>query len=150
MTTKWPFPTTMSEVINKIDDTITTGKDILSSLKDDWPFPTRAKVTGIAEPTQPITLTATQEGIKFVHFDEGDVVCTVAYRPCNPKKGLKMLEVAVSYKHPKDQFNRKIGARTAAERFLDGRTICVPLRGKTNFNTYWNLYHAFVVAADKQ
>ena len=149
MTTKWPFPTTMSEVINKIDDTITTGKDVLSSLKEGWPFP-KGAVTEISEPNEPVTLTATKERIKFVHFDYGDTVCTVAYRPCNFKKGLKMLEIAVAYKHPKDQYNKKIGARTAAQRFLDGRTVCMPLRGKSNEETYWNLYHAFVVAADEQ
>jgi hypothetical protein len=137
----WPFPTVMTE---KVMDTINT-------IKDEWVFPkSKSFIQEIAEATEPVTLTATKERIKFIHFNEDDVVCTVAYRPCNFTKGLKMLEVAVSYKHPKDQYNKKIGARNAAQRFLEGRTVCVPLRGKTNDETYWNLYHAFVVAADQQ
>lgn len=133
----------MSELVEGFKEAVTTTpKKVINS----WPFPTGSSFEEISKP-EPVTLTATKEGIKFIHFDEKGVACTVAYRPCNPTKGLKMLEVAVSYKHPKDQYNRKIGAQTAAQRFLDGHTVCVPLRGKSNEKTYWNLYHAFVVAA---
>ena len=151
--TKWPFPTTMSEVITTVDKTIT---ETIEDLKKAWPFP-KGTIT-ISEPqeevemTEPATLTATKKGIKFVHFDiDKKTCCTVAYRPCKPDTpGMKMLEVAVTYKHPKDQYNKKLGSMTAAGRFLNGRTICMPLRGRNNDETYWNLYHAFVVATDRQ
>lgn len=131
----WPFPhsSQVSNILNKIQE----ATDNLLTKKD-------TQLVKIAEPNEPPTLIATKERVKFVHFDNNNgTVCTVAYRPCNFTPGLKMLEVAVSYKHPKDQYSRKIGARVAAERFLNGRTVCMPLRGKNNDETYWNLYHAF-------
>lgn len=47
---------------------------------------------------------------------------TVAYRGTGD-----MVEVAVAIVHPKDKFVRKIGTRTAAEKFLAGETIKVPV-----------------------
>ena len=54
-----------------------------------------------------------------------------------------MLDLAVAYVHPKDQFNKKIGAMTAASRFLSGNYVTMPLRDKDNYVTYNNIVDAF-------
>ncbi len=66
--------------------------------------------------------------LSIVHFGpagqitEKDRSFTVAFRPSGD-----LVEVAVAIVHPKDKFVRKIGTRTAVEKFLAGETIKIPV-----------------------
>lgn len=117
--------------LNNFNSVTTTWKDEDAS----WPWP-----TGYPE-SKSITQTATEQGIKFIHVQHLERRCTIAYRPV--KHNGNMLDIAVAYVHPKDQFNKKIGAMTAASRFMSGRYVTMPLRNKDNYVTYNNIVDAF-------
>ena len=93
----------------------------------------------------PLTITeeATRYGVRFMHFMYTDAPCTVAYRPASSNKNCKMLEIAVAYKHPNDQYCKKTGASIAAERMLAGNSIFMPLRGRDNYDTMYQLNQVF-------
>lgn len=90
---------------------------------------------------KPITQQATEMGIKFYHQMWGHTRYTVAYRPVSERG--RMLEIALAYTHPKDQYCKRTGARLAAERFMDGKTVVMPLRGGSPEITYHNLASLF-------
>ena len=116
-----------------------------------WPFPTSKPVEVVeAFPNHEShmvrdTELATMHGVRFSHLFEPNVKggCTVAYKPLSDYRGSRMLECAVAYTHPKDTYCRKVGAELAAGRWLDGKTIVVPLRGKTNHETQYNIWRMF-------
>lgn len=66
--------------------------------------------------------------LSVVHFGPATKISprdrsfTVAFRPTGD-----LVEVAVSVVHPKDKFTRKIGTRTAVDKFLAGETIKIPV-----------------------
>ena len=53
---------------------------------------------------------------------------TLAWRSCNTHRNTRMVEVAVAYCHPDDNYVRKVGSRLAVDRFLAGNTVVVPAR----------------------
>jgi len=73
---------------------------------------------------------AKDEGIRLVHnqdFYAGGGF-TFAWRRCSEFSRDKMVEVAVSFCSPKDQFCRKIGASLTLYRFIEmGSTIMLPV-----------------------
>lgn len=92
-----------------------------------WPWPTSME----EQVTTAFTAKAVDMGVKFIHFKPTDYAkhpCTIAYRPIiNCKRGNgKMVEVAVTYLHPGEQYNKKRGAEIASERFLNGMTVTLP------------------------
>lgn len=108
-------------------------KDIVESTKFDFP------TSGLD--IKPITQQATEAGIKFFHQMYGKNRYTVAYRPVTENG--KMLEIALAHVHPKDQYSKRTGARLAAERFLDGKTVIMPLHNKNTCNFYYKLATIF-------
>lgn len=85
-------------------------------------------------------------GVRIAHLQrpENKGGCTVAYRPqLGPGTRGRMLEVAVSYTHPNEQYVKKVGAQIASWRFLVGETICVPINARTPSQTIQNLWHMF-------
>ena len=121
--------------------------------RNSWPFPTsKPDDNGTRLNLDSLTVTiktATQEandlGVRFAHlFVAGKKGgCTVAYAPTSDYRGSKMLDIAVAYTHPNDQYTRKVGAELAAERWLAGQAIQMPLRGRDNHQTQYNLWRAF-------
>ncbi len=109
--------------------------EVFNTDVDAWPWP--RKDPGAKSVTQ----LATEQGVKFIHVQYLQRRCTIAYRPV--KHNGTMLDLAVAYVHPKDQFNKKIGAMTAASRFLSGNYVTMPLRDKDNYVTYNNIVDAF-------
>jgi hypothetical protein len=116
---------------------------------ESWPFPVSKPdpkpelidIIGDYSTTED----ATAVGVRFAHlFEPGRKGgCTVAYRPVSFAKNSKMLEIALAYTHPRDQYVRKTGAELAAQRWLDGQTVTMPLRGRDNHETQYNLWRAF-------
>lgn len=88
-----------------------------------------------------ITQQAVEEGVKFFHQMDGENRYTIAYRPVSQRG--KMLELAVAYTHPNDQYCKRTGARLAAERFLEGKTVMMPIRSKSTLRTYYKLATLF-------
>lgn len=119
--------------------------------RDSWPFPT-SKPDKVPDNFPLLKVKSTlidrmieDFGIRFIHLHvhgrKGG--CTVAYAPTVNTKNCKMLEIAVAYVHPNDTFCKKIGIEIAAERWADGSTIVMPLRGKNVHQTNYNLWHTF-------
>lgn len=57
---------------------------------------------------------------------------TVAYKKCSDFHNTRMVEIAVACCSKNDIYNKKVGARLAMERFLDGYTIELPLRSNNS------------------
>lgn len=68
---------------------------------------------------------------------------TIAYRKCSDWRNTKMVEVSVAYCSSKDSFNKKIGVQLAVDRFMNGNTIMVPVRDKTDDSIVGNLLNVF-------
>lgn len=68
---------------------------------------------------------------------------TIAYRKCSSWRNTKMVEVSVAYCSGKDSFNKKIGVQLAVDRFMNGNTIMVPARDKTDDTIVGNLLEMF-------
>lgn len=110
-----------------------------------WPFPMFKPTEEYSKLTPRTSTTeANSIGVRFMHLQGDTVSCTVAYRPLVKHKNSTMLEVAVAYKHKKDQYCRKIGAELAADRFLEGNTITMPIRGSNNTETMRNIAKIFL------
>lgn len=117
-----------------------------------WPWPTSLIFPfPMIKPEQQETIgeMANKQGIRFLHLQGKEVSCTVAYRPVVKYPKSKMLEISVAYKHPKDQFNKKIGCNLAAERFLNKETITLPIRGKNNAETLQNIAEIFLDSVER-
>ena len=115
----------------------------MNTSKEAWPFPTGGIDDIVDSPTE----VATRQGVRFLHLNDPcnpTVACTVAYRPVKPYRNGKMLEIAVAYKHPRDTYIRKTGTLIAAERFLSGQTVVMPLRSRNNYTTLYNLRVTFL------
>lgn len=71
---------------------------------------------------------ASAQDVKLVHtqniFKHGGF--TFAWRRCSEFRRNRMVEVAVTFCSPKDQFCRKIGALLTLDRFFSGSVIMVP------------------------
>lgn len=122
-------------------------KELIAHATKAWPFPVGNFETEYEAAFIPSsTAVATENGIKFAHFNSTNgkgVGCTVAYRHIlYPEKG-KLVELAVSYKNPKDQPNKKIGNQLAAERFLAGNTIVMPIGTKDYSDFMYTLANVF-------
>jgi hypothetical protein len=108
----------------------------------NWRFPViRPQEGGYAEYANSI-------GVRFMHLRGWKTSCTVAYRPLQNDPHSQVLEIAVTYKHSKDQYNRKVGSTIAAKRFLEGNTITMPIRGKTNHETLLNIRQVFLESVE--
>lgn len=110
----------------------------------NWPFPLQR----LLEKTDSITEQANREGIRFMHLQGDNVSCTVAYRPLSKNSNSHVLELAVTYKHKNDQYNRKLGAELAAQRFLNGNTIIMPIRGRDSVETMRNISSIFLYSVE--
>lgn len=116
------------------------GGSMKEYLNDDspwpWPvgYPDKEKASSLAE-------TAREQGIRFIHFQNEQHPCTVAYKQVQ-KRG-NLADVAVAYLHPKDQFNKKIGVALAADRLLNGHSVRLPILSKDKFTTHLNFSRAF-------
>ncbi len=115
----------------------------MSEYQAVWPFPVGNKPDAVhlQRAKAPVLKTcapnATKQDfmvanrIRVVHFfdrtdPKGGV--TVAYRKTSEHNSSNMVEVAVAYCSPKDQFSKKIGTSLALEYFEEARTILVPAR----------------------
>lgn len=129
----WPFPKSRPE-------TVAEEFPSLDDLLDDLP-----------DITPTYTVSALQEALEtykvrmiHMHVPGTRGGCTVVYRPTNPNSpGCKTLEIAVAYTHPKDSYNKKMGAEIAASRWLGGNTVVIPARGKSVHETIHNLWNIF-------
>lgn len=112
-----------------------------------WPFPTSPKPEMQLKPTHYTTpqQRAHDLGVRFVHMHRESLPggCTVAYRPTSDTKNCKVLEIAVAYTHPNDTYCKKAGIAIAAQRWLDGEVVMMPLRGKTVHETTHKLWMTF-------
>ena len=70
---------------------------------------------------------AREDGIGLVHVHNTRGGITVAFRPTTQYKNCVMVDVAVHTCSVNDNFNRKIGAVGALEKFYLGETIQLPL-----------------------
>jgi len=109
-----------------------------------WPFPTQKPT----QQTTTITEQANRAGIRFMHLQGLTAACTVAYRPLSKNSNSHVLELAVTYKHKNDQYNRKTGAELAAQRFLNGNTIIMPIRGRDSKETMANITRVFLFTVE--
>lgn len=107
-----------------------------------WPFP--------INPTPIKTMTYLDDmldhDIRICHgYDPQDNRggVTIAYRKCSDWRNTKMVEVSVAYCSSKDSFNKKIGCQLAVDRFMNGNTIMVPVRDRTDDSIVGNLLHMF-------
>lgn len=114
-----------------------------------WPFPTHPKPEMRLNQVPRVT-TSPQEraqglGVRFIHMHRESLPggCTVAYRPTSDTKNCKVLEIAVAYTHPNDTYCKKTGIAIAAQRWLDGEVVQMPLRGKTIHETTHKLWMTF-------
>lgn len=92
---------------------------------------------------------ALESDIKLVHtqgnFGGG---FTFAWRRCSEFRRDRMIEVAVTFCSPKDQFCRKIGASLTLDKFInDGYTIMVPAGSENSEEIVYNLRRMFGVVA---
>jgi len=114
---------------------------------DSWPFPTSKpdQVVYTHDPRTVPQMVAEDYGVRFVHLHlpgrPGG--CTVAYAPTVFTKNCKMLEIAVAYTHPRDNYSKKVGIQLATDRWLSGNTVVMPLRGKNVHETTNNLWNTF-------
>ena len=101
-----------------------------------WPvgYPDEEKSPSVAE-------TAREEGIRFIHFQNENHPCTIAYKQVQ-KRG-NLADVAVAYLHPNDQFNKKIGVSIAADRLMNGQSVRMPILNKDKYITHLNFARAF-------
>lgn len=129
------------ELLHSVEDFIEKyqAKDSIKLEKIDGSMALKFPTSGLE--IKPLTQQATEEGIKFFHQMHGDARYTVAYRPITENG--KMLEIAVAYTHPRDQYCKRTGARLAAERFLEGKTVVMPIRDKNPYKTYYKLATLF-------
>lgn len=116
----WPFPKSMPDKVPQNFPQLPVSRNIADSIAEDF-------------------------GVRFIHLyrpgRRGG--CTLAYAPTVNTKNCKTLEIAVAYVHPKDNYCKKTGVRLAAERWLEGATVIMPLRGKNVHETNHNLWHTF-------
>ena len=110
--------------------------------ESSWPFP--------LNPTPIKTMTYLDDmmdhDIRICHgYDPQDNRggVTIAYRKCSDWRNTKMVEVSVAYCSSKDSFNKKIGCQLAVDRFMNGNTIMVPVRDRTDDSIVGNLLHMF-------
>lgn len=111
-------------------------------VKDAWPFPIDPK---------PMQTNTTHEDmmdhdIRVCHgYDPQDNRggVTIAYRKCSGWRNTKMVEVSLAYCSSKDSFSKKIGVQLAVDRFMNGNTIMVPVRDRTDDSIVGNLLHMF-------
>ena len=68
---------------------------------------------------------------------------TIAYRKCSDWRNTKMVEVSLAYCSSKDSFNKKVGVQLAVDRFMNGNTVMVPVRDRTDDSIVGNLLHMF-------
>ena len=122
--------------------TNTPSRISFPTLKDTWPFP--------VNPTPIKTMTYLDDmmdhDIRICHgYDPQDNRggVTIAYRKCSDWRNTKMVEVSVAYCSSKDSFNKKIGCQLAVDRFMNGNTIMVPVRDRTDDSIVGNLLHTF-------
>jgi len=154
----WPFPTGEStkakmtaekvkrDPVQSLRDWVIKGLDVAEKAVSKLEKPKEVKKSMNEDHIPTVTERASKLGVRFLHFNEDDVCCTIAYRPHNMDRMGKFLEVAVAYKHPNDQYSKKEGAKVAAERFLYENTLVVPFRGETYQETVMRLYNAFVTS----
>lgn len=110
--------------------------------QDVWPFP----INPVPIKTMTYLDDMMDHDIRICHGynpedNRGGV--TVAYRKCSDWRNTKMVEVSVAYCSSKDSFNKKIGVQLAVERFMNGNTIMVPARDKTDDTIVGNLLQMF-------
>lgn len=110
----------------------------MSEYRAAWPFPVGNKPDAVhlQRAKAPAPSTTKQDfmvanRVRVVHFfDKNDPKggVTVAYRKTSEHNSSNMVEVAVAYCSPKDQFSKKIGTELALDYFNQGRAILVPAR----------------------
>lgn len=89
--------------------------------------------------------------VKIMHcFDKNSILypeyngVTIAYRKLSPYKNCRVVELAVAYCSQYDQFEKKVGARLAMERFNAGKTIVFPIdRPDTDADISFCIENAF-------
>ena len=122
--------------------TNTTSPTDFPAARQHWPFPTNP----IPMKTHSYLDDMMDHDIRICHGynpsdNRGGV--TIAYRKCSDWRNTKMVEVSVAYCSSKDSFNKKIGVELAVDRFMNGNTIMVPARDKTDDSIVGNLLNMF-------
>lgn len=122
--------------------TNTPAKISFPTPEQAWPFPTYAK------PIKQMTYLddMLDHDIRVCHgYDPQDNRggVTIAYRKCSDWRNTKMVEVSLAYCSSKDSFNKKIGVQLAVDRFMNGNTVMVPVRDRTDDSIVGNLLHMF-------
>lgn len=115
----------------------------ITEAKPFWPFPKmreetkEVKMEKIVDPPG---------DVKILHcfdpYHNKGGVC-VAYRMTSNFKNTKMVEVAVSYCSHHDTYSKKVGAKKALDRFLNGNTVLVPCGDRDDLMVRYNLEKMF-------